>query len=89
MAFYDAQEHLQQDTEEWSLEDDSKLVEIVLEKVKNMDLSREVWEDCVRNLPGRDYAGVSSRWKSLLRSERIGLKRGPRRSSRPKLHGTW
>lgn len=89
MAYFDAEEELEVDKhgETWSLEDDSKLVEIVLEKVKNMDLSREVWEDCVRNLPGRDYAGVSSRWKTLLRTERIGLQRG--RRNRPKLHGTW
>lgn len=74
--------------DQWSLEDDSKLVEIVLEKVKNMDLSNEVWEDCVRNLPGRDYNMVSSRWKNLIRSERIGLQnRG--RSRRARLHGTW
>lgn len=72
--------------DEWPLEDDHKLVEIVLEKVKNMDLSSEVWEDCVRNLPGRDYDSVSSRWKSLLRSERVGLQH---RRSRGRLHGTW
>lgn len=74
--------------DEWATEDDHKLVEIVLEKVKNMDLSKEVWDDCVRNLPGRDHNDVSSRWKSLLKNERIGLQnRG--RGSRPKLHGTW
>lgn len=72
----------------WSLEDDSKLVEIVLEKVKNMDLSKEVWEDCVRNLPGKDYSSVSTRWKSLLKSERVGLQNRGRRT-RGKLHGTW
>ncbi|KAG8164687.1 hypothetical protein KVR01_004962 [Diaporthe batatas] len=32
--------------DQWSLEDDHKLVEVVLEKVKNMDLSTEVWDDC-------------------------------------------
>lgn len=74
--------------DKWSLEDDHKLVEIVLEKVKNMDLSKEVWEDCVRNLPGRNYNSVSSRWKSLIRRDKIGLQsRGTR--SRGKLHGTW
>lgn len=72
--------------DEWPVEDDHKLVEIVLEKVKNMDLSSDVWEDCVRNLPGRDYDSVSSRWRSLLRSERVGLQK---RRSRGRLHGTW
>lgn len=72
----------------WSLEDDHKLVEIVLEKVKNMDLSNEVWEDAVRNLPGRDHNSVSSRWKSLIRRDKIGLQNRGKRS-RGKLHGTW
>lgn len=74
--------------DKWSAEDDSRLVEIVLEKVKNMDLSKEVWEDCVRNLPGKDYKSVSSRWNSLLKTERIGLQ-NRRASRRPQLHGTW
>lgn len=74
--------------DKWSVEDDHKLVEIVLEKVKNMDLSKEVWEDCVRNLPGRDYNSVSSRWKSLLRRDKIGLQNRGKRS-RGQLHGTW
>lgn len=75
--------------DKWSVEDDSRLVEIVLEKVKNMDLSKEVWEDCVRNLPGKDYKSVSSRWNSLLKTERIGLQNRSASSRRPKLHGTW
>lgn len=63
-------------------------MEIVLEKIKHMDLSKEVWEDCVRNLPGKDFKSVSSRWNSLLKTERIGLQ-NRRSSRRPKLHGTW
>lgn len=74
--------------DKWSTEDDQLLVEVVLEKVKNMDLSTEVWDDCVRNLPGRDHNSVSSRWESLLKNDKVGLQnRG--RSSRGKLHGTW
>lgn len=75
--------------DKWSVEDDSRLVEIVLEKVKNMDLSKEVWEDCVRNLPGKDYKSVSSRWNNLLKTERVGLQNRSGSSRRPKLHGTW
>ena len=76
------------DGDQWSTEDDQLLVEVVLEKVKHMDLSNEVWDDCVRNLPGRDHDSVSSRWESLLKSDSIGLQsRG--RSGRAKLHGTW
>lgn len=73
---------------EWATEEDHKLVEIVLEKVKNMDLSNEVWDDCVRNLPGKDHNSVSSRWKSLLKTERVGLQNKTSRN-RGKLHGTW
>lgn len=74
--------------DQWSVEDDHKLVEVVLEKVKNMDLSSEVWDDCVRNLPGRDQSSVSLRWRSLLNRDKIGLQnRGAR--TRAKLHGTW
>lgn len=72
--------------DQWSHEDDSKLVEVVLEKVKNMDLSKEVWEDCIRNLPGKDYNSVSSRWKNLIKNERIGVRS---RTRSGKLHGTW
>ncbi|KAL1861459.1 hypothetical protein Daus18300_008853 [Diaporthe australafricana] len=74
--------------DQWSMEDDHKLVEVVLEKVKNMDLSSEVWDDCVRNLPGRDQSSVSLRWRSLINRDKIGLQnRGAR--PRAKLHGTW
>ncbi|ROW18089.1 hypothetical protein VPNG_00067 [Cytospora leucostoma] len=74
--------------DKWSTEDDQLLVEVVLEKVKNIDLSSEVWDDCVRNLPGKDHDSVSSRWESLLKSDSIGLQ-DKGRSSRGKLHGTW
>lgn len=74
----------------WSTEDDQLLVEVVLEKVKNIDLSSEVWDDCVRNLPGKDHDSVSSRWESLLKSDSIGLQdKGRNSSSNGKLHGTW
>ncbi|KUI60008.1 hypothetical protein VP1G_07238 [Cytospora mali] len=74
--------------DKWSTEDDQLLVEVVLEKVKNMDLSNEVWDDCVRNLPGRDHSSVSSRWENLLKTDRIGLQ-NKGKSGRAKLHGTW
>ncbi|KAK7745020.1 hypothetical protein SLS53_003255 [Cytospora paraplurivora] len=74
--------------DKWSTEDDQLLVEVVLEKVKNIDLSSEVWDDCVRNLPGKDHDSVSSRWESLLKSDSIGLQ-SKSRGSRGKLHGTW
>ncbi|KAF3764977.1 hypothetical protein M406DRAFT_278665 [Cryphonectria parasitica EP155] len=90
MAMETGEQQQQRTGVQWSTEDDSKLVEIVLEKVKNLDLSNEVWEDCVRNLPGRDYNSVSSRWKSLIKSERIGLQNRGRSSRRNnRLHGTW
>ncbi|ROW11488.1 hypothetical protein VMCG_01145 [Cytospora schulzeri] len=74
--------------DKWSTEDDQLLVEVVLEKVKNMDLSSEVWDDCVRNLPGKDHNSVSSRWENLLKTDSIGLQ-NKGMSGRTKLHGTW
>jgi hypothetical protein len=70
------------DGQEWSVEDDRVLVELILEKLK---LSKSEWQDCARNL-GKDRHGVSRRWKSLLMKGDVGLKRS---SSRRRLHSTW
>ncbi|CAG8974145.1 hypothetical protein HYALB_00002782 [Hymenoscyphus albidus] len=68
---------------EWSTEEDSILVELVLEKLK---LSKSDWQDCARSL-GKDRGSVGKRWKSLMGNGDVGLKRGTR--SRTKLHGSW
>lgn len=70
-------------SDEWTPEDDRMLVELVLEKLK---LSKTEWQDCARNL-GKDRHSLSRRWKSLMTSGDVGLKRNhPRRG---KLHSTW
>ncbi|KAI9053401.1 hypothetical protein LZ554_002360 [Drepanopeziza brunnea f. sp. 'monogermtubi'] len=69
--------------EEWSMEEDRLLVELVLEKLK---LTKSDWQDCARSL-GKDRGSVGRRWKSLMGGGEVGLKRNlPRRA---KLHGTW
>ncbi|KAJ6445624.1 MYB-like protein [Purpureocillium lavendulum] len=72
------------DGEEWSVEDDRVLVELVLEKLK---LSKTEWQDCARSL-GRDRNALGRRWKSLMMKGEVGLKT-TRGSRRAKLHGTW
>jgi hypothetical protein len=73
---------VESDGDMWSAEDDRILVELVLEKLK---LSKSDWQDCARSL-GKDRGSVGRRWKSLMISGDIGLKRTSRRG---KLHGTW
>ncbi|KAJ5032415.1 uncharacterized protein L3040_009020 [Drepanopeziza brunnea f. sp. 'multigermtubi'] len=69
--------------EEWSMEEDRLLVELVLEKLK---LTKSDWQECARSL-GKDRGSVGRRWKSLMGGGEVGLKRNlPRRA---KLHGTW
>ncbi|KAI5926115.1 hypothetical protein F4810DRAFT_655354 [Camillea tinctor] len=70
------------DGENWSLEDDRILVELVLEKLK---LSKEEWQDCARSL-GKDRNSLGRRWKSLVNGGNVGLKS---RSRRSKIHSTW
>lgn len=73
---------LEADGEAWSAEDDRILVELVLEKLK---LSKSDWQDCARSL-GKHSSSLGRRWKSLVISGDVGLKRSSRRS---KIHGTW
>ncbi|KAK3695253.1 hypothetical protein B0T22DRAFT_99941 [Podospora appendiculata] len=70
------------DDEAWSTEDDRILVELVLEKLK---LTKSDWQDCARSL-GKDRHSIGRRWKSLILSGDVGIKRTSRRS---KIHGTW
>lgn len=78
----DADVDVEADGEEWSLEDDRILVELILEKLK---LSKTDWQDCARSL-GKDRSSVGRRWKSLMVNGEVGLKTGSRRG---KLHGSW
>ncbi|OAR00395.1 hypothetical protein LLEC1_06873 [Akanthomyces lecanii] len=68
----------QQQSSDWTAEDDRMLVELVLEKLK---LSKADWQDCARTL-GKDRHALSRRWKSLILDDEVGLKRR-------KIHSTW
>jgi hypothetical protein len=69
--------------DEWSSGEDRILVELVLEKLK---LSKTDWAECARSL-GKDLETVSKRWKSLMASGGVGLKkRGA--SRRGNIHAT-
>lgn len=70
-------------SEEWTVEDDRILVELVLEKLK---LTKSDWQDCARSL-GKDRHSVGRRWKSLMANGEVGLK--TRSGRRAKLHSTW
>lgn len=73
----------EQPPSEWSTAEDRLLVELVLEKLK---LTKSDWQDCARSL-GRDKGSVGRRWKSLMGSGEVGLKRNHLR--RGKIHHTW
>lgn len=67
---------------DWTNEEDRLLVELVLEKLK---LSKSDWQDCARSL-GRDKGSIGRRWRTLMASGDVGLRRNP---TRAKLHATW
>ncbi|KFA47721.1 hypothetical protein S40293_08110 [Stachybotrys chartarum IBT 40293] len=70
------------DGQEWSVERDEMLTELLLAKMK---LTKEDLEDCARSL-GRSREAVQRRWKSLVAHGDIGVKRNRRRA---RLHSTW
>ncbi|WEW56434.1 hypothetical protein PRK78_001877 [Emydomyces testavorans] len=69
---------------EWTSEDDRRLVELVLDKLK---LSKRDWSDCARRM-GKDNDSVGRRWKALVGEGNVGLRRG-RRLVRAKIHESW
>jgi hypothetical protein len=73
----------ERDGEQWSLEDDRVLVELILEKLK---LSKSEWQECARRIGKGDH-GAERRWKTLVRNGDIEVK--PRAFRRGKMHGTW
>lgn len=72
------------ESSEWTAEDDQKLVEIVLEKLK---LSKRDWEECARRI-GKDNDSVGRRWRALVGEGNIGLRRGGR-TVRGRLDECW
>ncbi|KAF3482505.1 uncharacterized protein GIQ15_05264 [Arthroderma uncinatum] len=71
-------------TAEWTSEDDGRLVELVLEKLK---LSKRDWNDCARRM-GKNHDSVGKRWKALVGEGNVGLRRG-RRMVRGRIDESW
>ncbi|KAK2771983.1 hypothetical protein FQN53_004820 [Emmonsiellopsis sp. PD_33] len=69
---------------DWSSEDDRRLVELVLEKLK---LSKRDWNECARKM-GKDNDSVGRRWKALVGEGNVGLRRG-RRMVRGRIDESW
>lgn len=59
-------------TNQWTAEDDQRLLETVLEKFQ---LSRQQWDECAQRI-GKDQASVERRWQVLVGEGNIGLRRG-------------
>ena len=70
------------DGEAWSVEQDRKLIEVIIAHFK---LSPEDMEDCARSL-GKGSGCVERRWKSLVMNGDVVLKKRERRT---RLHSTW
>jgi hypothetical protein len=70
------------DGEAWSVEQDRKLVEVIIARFK---LTPEDMEDCARSL-GKGPGCVERRWKSLVMNGDVVLKKRERRT---RLHSTW
>ena len=71
-------------TSDWTSEDDRRLVELVLEKLK---LSKRDWNDCARRM-GKDHDSVGRRWKALVGEGNVGLRRG-RKVVRGRIDESW
>lgn len=69
---------------EWTSDDDRRLVELVLEKLK---LSKRDWNECARKM-GKDNDSVGRRWKALVGEGNVGLRRG-RRMVRGRIDESW
>ncbi|KAI1965965.1 hypothetical protein LOZ58_000866 [Ophidiomyces ophidiicola] len=69
---------------DWTSEDDGRLVDLVLEKLK---LSKRDWNDCARKM-GKDHDSVGRRWKALVGEGNVGLRRG-KRMVRSRIHENW
>ncbi|KAL1953827.1 hypothetical protein VTO42DRAFT_2122 [Malbranchea cinnamomea] len=70
---------------EWTSEDDRRLVQLVLEKLK---LSKRDWNDCARKM-GKDHDTVGKRWKALVGEGNVGLRSGGRRIARSRGAESW
>ncbi|OQE19477.1 hypothetical protein PENSTE_c015G06981 [Penicillium steckii] len=62
----------QPSADDWSAEEDQRLLEVVLEKFR---LSQKEWDDCARLIGRRNTSDVGRRWHSLVGEGRVGLRR--------------
>ncbi|RDW74319.1 uncharacterized protein DSM5745_06981 [Aspergillus mulundensis] len=72
------------DDNDWTTDDDQRLVELVLAKFQ---LSQRDWDECARRM-GKDHASVGQRWQVLVGEGNVGLRRGGRRV-RKAIHNDW
>lgn len=56
---------------EWSLDEDKKLVDMVLGK---LNLSKNDWEECARSFGKKDAKSLGKRWEGLIANRKVGLK---------------
>lgn len=57
---------------EWAVDEDQRLIEVVLEKFR---LSQQEWDECARQVGRSNGAGIGRRWHSLVEEGRVGLQR--------------
>ncbi|CAG7963043.1 unnamed protein product [Penicillium nalgiovense] len=62
------EEHIPSAPQDWTAEEDERLLELVLEKFR---LSQQEWDECARQM-GRSHVG--SRWQTLVGEGRVGLR---------------
>jgi len=62
----------QSSNDDWSAEEDQRLLEVVLEKFR---LSQKEWDDCARLMGRRNTSDLGRRWHSLVGEGRVGLRR--------------
>ena len=72
---------------DWDSEDDSVLVDLVLDKLR---LSKRDWEECARVL-GTDGGSLGRRWKEMVGDGEVGLRfrRGRKGVGRRDVRGVW
>ncbi len=57
---------------EWAVDEDQRLIEVVLEKFR---LSQQEWDECARQVGRLNGADIERRWRSLVGDGRVGLRR--------------
>ncbi|KAJ5280210.1 hypothetical protein N7478_005582 [Penicillium angulare] len=66
----ESQEPTTSPSDEWTVEEDQQLMDLVLEKFR---LSQQEWDECARRMGRRNHTAVGQRWNSLIGKGRVGL----------------